>query len=76
MVYFILGFFLVGLGYLLGIVFGKPFETHNHDTDHKSEIIHEESWLDLREEKGDMEYGCGSHICFSLVSNDHHYPNI
>jgi hypothetical protein len=57
-------------------VFGKPFETHNHDTDHKSEIIHEESRLDLREEKGDMEYGCGSHNRFSLVSNDHHYPSI
>jgi hypothetical protein len=57
-------------------VFGKPFETHNHDTDHKSEIIHEDSRLDLREEKGDMEYGCGSHNRFSLVSNDHHYPSI
>ena len=63
-------------GYFLGIVFGKPFVFYNHDTDHKSEIIHEESRLQLREEKGDLKYDYSLHIRFSLGSNDHHYPSI
>ena len=74
--YFILSFFLVGFGYFLGLVFGKPFETHNHDTDHKSKIIHEESRLQLRGEKGELKYDYGSHTCFSLGTNDHYYLSI
>ena len=75
---------MVGFGYFLGIVFGKPFDVHNHnhnhnhnhDTDHKSEIILEESRLQLRDEKEDMVYDCKRHIRFSLGSNGHQYPRI